>query len=83
MVTTSWQKYPAEVPNAGQWHPLRIIESFKNPSTELALHIPELCHLLGIAGLINPSSCDTERLVKQQVCSCIIYYPIQKHICRH
>ena len=65
----------------GKWHPLRIIEHLKNPateytlirkyhlkhlfSTEMATDIPQLSRLAGIAGLILPSSCCTERLVKQ------------------
>ena len=47
--THQWIYGPDE-PLAGKWHPLRIIESFKNPVTELAANIPELTHLVCSAG---------------------------------
>ena len=36
------------------------------------LLIPDLSRLAGIAGLLNPSSCCTERLVKQHKCGVMI-----------
>ena len=41
------------------------IETFKNPANGLYAGIPELMRLVGIAGLYCPSSCCTERLVKE------------------
>jgi len=48
-----------------QWLPLRVIESLKDPTTGLCKRIPMLSHLAGIAGVIEPASADTERLVKE------------------
>ena len=48
-----------------KWLPLRVIETLKNPESGLAQDIPLLSHLAGIAGLLDPTSADTKRLVKE------------------
>ena len=56
----------------GEWVPLKIIEHLKNPQTGMARGILQLSQLAGIAGLLNPSSCCTERLVKEHKCGIFV-----------
>ena len=56
----------------GEWVPLKIIEHLKNPQTGMARGILQLSQLAGIAALLNPSSCCTERLVKEHKCGIFV-----------
>ena len=58
----------------GEWVPLKIIEYLKNPQTGMHRGIPQLSQLAGIAGLLNPSSCCTERFVKEHTCGIFVKY---------
>ena len=56
----------------GEWVPLKIIEHLKNAETGTARGILQLSQLAGIAGAFNPSSCCTERLVKERKCGIFV-----------
>ena len=58
----SW-KYDKD--ERGRDHKRKGAENLKNPQTGMARGILQLSQLAGIAGLLNPSSCCTERLVKE------------------
>ena len=45
----------------------------KSPLSRLAVSIPQLSHLAGIAGLLDPTSADTERLVKEHKCVAVVF----------
>ena len=64
----------------GEWIPLKIVEHLKNPQTGMAQGIPQLSRLAGIAGLLNPSSCCTERLVKEHKCVTFVNTTMGEHM---
>ena len=64
----------------GEWVPLKIIEYLKNPQTGMHRGIPQLSQLAGIVGLLNPSSCCTERLVKGHECVTFVNTTMGEHM---